>query len=299
MSQEPAQASDDHSALLGRRQQSDGRPGRTLHKKLLAPRLQDERWRLVGSGRSSVAPIGRIQRPLFRASGSAPLLVGAALLISIGCNRADPASEAAADQARIDAMFEGIGGREAPDTPESLRRKQEQIEEKLEKAEEATQAEDLDQAIQLLGESLYLDSKHRTAKLRMIETLHQRSLALEPTDVEQAGMDIRLAGVYLSHLRNENQVFSEDELRLFAQVYFDEARVYGRTQHRATEFMEAFGNAMEMGFADLERLKTEPDFAQFRANPRTAKLIDDAVASLEGPNDETPKGNADPAETSP
>ena len=222
------------------------------------------------------------------------------LLIGVGCqgrsspaqpgSRIDPSQPAAA-HVNQEELLAGIQTHHPPDTPESLRRKKVEVEQKIQAAREAIAAEDWGSAVTALDRALYLDYKNHTAKLLIVKALHARSLAAEaadPPDQHGAGMDIRNAGVYLTHLLNENDEFTKEERQLFAQVYFDEARVYGRTIHRQDEFSTALKNAIDAGYSDVERLKTEPDFEQFRAHPDTARLLESTIESLEANSGDSP-----------
>ena len=216
------------------------------------------------------------------------------VLFAAGCGSGEQSdiendvTDAAELQARVDERIKGLATNFPPDTPESLRRKQEQAGEKFGQANEATARGDHDEAIQLFLEALYLEPTHRAARLQLAITLQTRCNELIPTDLWLAGKDIRNAGYNLKRLRKDYQDFSKDELRIMSEIFFDEARDYGRGTNLEEEFLEALGNAMSTGYSDLERLKTEPDIARFRTNPQTSEAIESAIESLQAAETEEP-----------
>ncbi len=233
------------------------------------------------------------------AISSIRMLLCTFILVAAGCGSEESNSkievmDPAEAQAHIDELLKGVATNFPPDTPESLLRKQEQSREKFEQADEATTEGDHSEAVRLLTEALYLDPTHRAARLQLAVSLQTRSEETIPTDLWLAGKDIRTAGFTLNRLRTDYQDFSEDELRIMSEIYFDEARDYGRGINLEEEFAEALGNAMSTGYSNLERLKTEPDIARFRTNPKTSGVIDNAIASLEAGEKDDPE--AEPAE---
>lgn len=222
-----------------------------------------------------------------RLPSRALLLVCATVAVAAGCgSREGPyelakrSGDTAQTPGQQDPLLVGILTAKPPDTPELLQEKRAKVEANLKLAEEAAASGELDQAIQLLEDAVMWDDRHRTLLLRLSECLQTRSQAVEEEDPARAYRLMIQSGGYLRMLQRSHQDFSDDERGFIAQVLFDEARANARS-NRHEETSQSLYAAINAGFDDLERLRSEPDFEPLRMDPEMAKRLADAEAALE------------------
>lgn len=180
---------------------------------------------------------------------------------------------------KTEDLLKGITTVQEPDTAESLAEKKAKVESNLKQANDLLAAGQKDESIALLESSLTLDAKHREVLFRLVELLRTRSREVVESDPGRAYRLMVQAGGYLHALKRNFNEFSADEKQLFATVLFDEACAHARSKRRE-EFSGAFGEAMDEGFTDLERLKNDPDLAEFRTVPEMKDIIDKAIDRL-------------------
>jgi hypothetical protein len=174
----------------------------------------------------------------------------------------------------------GIATASPADTAESRAEKQVRIEKTLLLVQELTGRGELDEAIRSLEDAVMLDPKHRQVLFLLTQCLHTRSQVLEKTDPRRAFGMARQAAGYLKMLRDAHADFTVDERRLFADVLFDEARAYARA-NRQEDFSAALSAALDAGFDDVSRLRSEPDFELMRKDPRMAAVLQAADLHIE------------------
>ncbi len=204
----------------------------------------------------------------------------AALLGGCGKGSQPPAIQPGQQPESLDAVLSGIVTAVPPDTPETLEQKRIQLQSHLAQGREAAERGDADRAIELLEEAMMLDAKHRTVLLRLTQVLQTRSKELVEKDPARAFGLMRKSGGYSHVLRASYQDFSAQEREMMANVLFDEACAHARAK-RQEEASGSLAEAIEAGFDDLERLKTEPDFDEFRTIPSMAKMLDDASRTIQ------------------
>lgn len=204
---------------------------------------------------------------------------GAALFTLLGCNAGKVNDGASGRTSNQEDLLQGIVTSQPPDTAETLAAKKTKLEENLALARDFAAKGDNDQAITLLEQSLGLDSKHREALILLIETSSIRSKEIRTEDPLRCYQLIVQAGGYIKTLQETYQDLTAEERETVASVMFEEACAHARSK-RQEEFSGAFNAAMEAGFADLNRLNSEPDLEAFRKIPAMDALIRGAVESI-------------------
>ena len=239
---------------------------------------QGRRWRLIVNRRSLAVSGGWAGRPVMN---SAQILLYSLVLIGAGCDQTTVSTstdeqDEAALQAHLDQILNTINSNTEPEkTPEEKRAR---IAELLPLAEETWKTGNYEETIPILKELVHLDPTHRRGCLMLAQAWQAEFLATETEKVYQSGVAIRSAGHLLDGLREKYNDFSEDELEIFREVYFQMCRDAGRLTDFYDEFHAALANLMSVGFTDVERLRTEPNLKKFRADPRTAPAIEAAIA---------------------
>jgi hypothetical protein len=207
------------------------------------------------------------------------LVASAAVLMGCGSSPQEPIATAPAAAGEVDYLA-GIVTATPPDTPETLAAKRTQLESHLKLAQESADRGDLDQAIGLLEDAVMLDPKHRTVLLLLTQYLYRQSVALEREDPRRSYLLLRQSGGYQRMLGDAHHEFSAEERELFASVLFDEARAYARAS-RQEDFSGSLSAAIEAGFDDLARLRTEPDFEPLRSDEKMSAVLKDAERRIE------------------
>lgn len=205
--------------------------------------------------------------------------LAAALLTFPGCNLGKVNDGASGGANNQEDLLQGIVSSAPPDTPQSLAAKKTKLKENLSLVEEATAKGDKDRAITLLEESLGLDPQHREVLHRLIETSSLRSKELRTEDPWRCYQLIVQAGGYVKTLQETYKDLSQNERQTIASVMFEEACAHARSK-RQEEFSGAFNAAIDAGFADLDRLNSEPDLEAIRKVPEIDALIRNAADKL-------------------
>lgn len=180
---------------------------------------------------------------------------------------------------------------EPTDTPEQTRKKEAEVEEKLPQVnamlkELTTDSARVDEVVELSMHLVSLAPKHRAANVAYCKAQLASFFAKEANDHYQAWVAISSAAREIDRFQEIFNDLSEDERKLFQEVYFNQARREGYFpdgEDAPEAFRNAIENMMKMGFRDLERLKTEPKFARFFTDPEFAPVLKAAIAQIEGP----------------
>lgn len=207
---------------------------------------------------------------------------GALSLLSLslaGCYGGPSSSGAGGSSGSPEDLLKGIVTVQPPDTPESLAAKKNKLEANLKLAREVAAKGDLDQSIALLEESLGLDPDHADVMFLLIQNSQTRAKEIAKEDLWRSYRLIVQAGGYMRRLKDNHKDFSKEEQELMANVLFDEACAHARS-NRHEEFSGAFSAALGAGFANIERLKSEPDLELFRKVPEMNTLINKAIETL-------------------
>ena len=181
----------------------------------------------------------------------------------------------------------------APDTPEQIREKEAKVEETLPQVYELlekarTDPEKVDEVVELSMSLLTLVPGHRAAKVAYGRAQLAAFFASEATDPYNRAIAINSAVLEIDRLRENFDDLSEDEVQLCQDVYFNRVRLEGYSPH-GTEleaFRDTIGKLMSVGFRDAERLRTEPRFAAFFADPKFAPVLQAAIAQIEASTEE-------------
>lgn len=213
-------------------------------------------------------------------AGRTWLVIIAAFLAGCTTRPEEPTSTPPVAAALDEDYLAGIVTATPPETPETLAKRRAELEAKLKLAQELAGRGEPDQAIQMLEDAVMLDAKHRTVLLLLTQHLRTRSLALEQEDPGRAFGLMRQSGGYLRMLREAHQDFSVEERKLFADVLFDEACAHARA-NRQEDSSGSLSAAIDAGFDDLARLKTEPDFEQFRSDEKMSSVLKEAERRIE------------------
>lgn len=209
--------------------------------------------------------------------------LAAAFLSFPGCNLGKVNDGASGGANNQEDLLQGIVSSTPPDTPESLAAKKIKLEENLALAQDAAAKGEKDRAISLLEESLGLDPQHREVLNLLIETSSLRSKELRTEDPLRCYQLIVQAGGYIKTLQEKYKDLSQNERQTIASVMFEEACAHARSK-RQEEFSGALNAAIDAGFADLDRLNSEPDLDAFRKIPAMDALIRNAADKISKQN---------------
>lgn len=221
------------------------------------------------------------------------------ILVAVGCGQGQTGSQKFnEDEAK--AQKEELLKRypvPPPDTPEQIQEKEAKIEETLPKVYELLEAAEedpkkADEAVELSMSLLTQVPGHRAAKVAYCKAQLAAFLASEPTDENGNIIDefefnmavaIRSACLEIDRLQETFTDLSEEEKQLCQEVYFNRARLDGLFPDGSDTalFNDAINKLMKAGFQDAERLKSEPRFQPYFTNPKTAPVLQAAIAKIE------------------
>ncbi len=227
-------------------------------------------------------------------------LVCATILASAGCGlwQSGP-QEYTEDEkkAELDKLLAAYPA-EPADTPEQTQKKEAEVEEKLPRVvamleELKTDPSKVDEVVETSMHLVSLAPKHRAANIVYCKAQLASFFAKEEGDRYDALVAITSAAREIERFREIFDDMSEDERKLFQEVYFNQARregYYPDGEDALDVFKNAIENLMKMGFRDAERLRAEPKFAGFFTDPRFASVLKAAIAQIEGSaTDDQPK----------
>ncbi|MBI3463447.1 MAG: hypothetical protein HY000_10365 [Planctomycetes bacterium] len=167
------------------------------------------------------------------------------------------------------------------------------IDEMIDQAKEAADKGDYDQAIETLENAVMLDATHRTVLLLLTHFASTRSKAIGDRDPDKAHGLILKSGGYLRMLRGAHKDFTDEEKRVFAQVFYDEACAHARLSLR-DETLASLREARAAGFDELDRLRTDASFVTLLDLPSFQKLLEEWAASAQNPGRRRPDGSPYP-----
>jgi hypothetical protein len=198
-----------------------------------------------------------------------------------------------------------------PDTPEQIREKEAMVEETLPKVYELLEAakqdpKKIDEVVELSMSMLTLVPGHRAAKVAYGKAQLASFFAKEATDEHGKMLDehhmavaIRSACLEINRLRKNYDDLSEDEVQLCQEIYFNRARMEGIYHSEPEAFIATINKLMSAGFSDVERLKAEPRFEYFFTDPKTAPVLQAAIAQIEASAEDVPATDTSEDEGSP
>ena len=195
-------------------------------------------------------------------------------LVGVGCGSSESSKPANAED-----MLKGIVTAQPADTPESLAKKQAQLELNLKAAKEQIASGEFDAAIAGLEEAVGFDPRHREVLLLLVQASRQRSKELTQEDPWKSYRLIVQAGGYLRTFQEAHSDLSPDEKRLLADVLFDEACSHARSK-RQDEFRGSLGAAIAAGFTDAARIENDLDIKPFWDVPEMKEMLKQTVDSL-------------------
>jgi len=241
-------------------------------------------------------------------TGSVRLLLCVGLLATVGCNQdgsGQKYKKKTADEQRAELLERYKAP--PPDTPEQIQQKEEKVEETLPQVyamlEEAkTDPTKNDEVVELSMSLLTLVPGHRAAKVAYGKARMGAFFATEGKDHYNAAIHINSAVMEIDRLRENFDDLSESELQLCQEAYFNQARREGyfpQSEDAPDTFKEAIEKLMSSGFRDVERLKTEPKFEYFFTDPRTAPVLQAAIAQIEASADVVSEADTSEDEGSP
>lgn len=243
------------------------------------------------------------------------VLICAGLLVSAGCwQKSEPKAFSEEEaKAQREALLKSFPAA-APDTPEQIQQKEAKVAESLPRVYELLELAKsdpakTDEAGELSMSLVALLPSHRGARVAWCRTQLASFFAKETpdkngktADIFSLGMAIRSAALGARYLKENYKDLSEDEVQLCQEIFFNRARFEGLNEHgedAATLFNEAIGDLMSVGFNDVERLKAEPRFKGFFANPKTASVLEAAVAKIEASTKSEPPADSTEEKPSP
>ncbi|MEZ6034579.1 MAG: hypothetical protein R3C17_15900 [Planctomycetaceae bacterium] len=243
------------------------------------------------------------------------VLICAGLLVAGGCRQeSGPTVHSEADAAaQREALLKSFPA-PAPDSPEQIQQKEATVAESLPKVYELleqakTDPAKTDAAVELSMSLVALLPSHREATVAWCKAQLASFLAKEATDSNGKIVDaynmavaIRSAASGARIFKEKYEPLSDEEVQLFHEIFFNMARLEGLDHQGegATEsFNEALRDLMSLGFSDVERLKAEPRFKGFFANPKTAAGLQAAIAQMEASKNEVPAAGTSEADASP
>jgi len=219
-------------------------------------------------------------------------LVYASILAGAGCGlggQAGPQEYSEAEKkAQIDKLLAAYPATPT-DTPEQIRKKEAEVEEKLPQVnamleELKTDPARVDEVVDLSMNLVALAPKHRAANIAYCKAQLASFFAKEADDHYDAWVAINSATREIERFREIFDDLTEDERKLFQEVYFNQARREGYFpdgEDAPDVFKSAIENLMKMGFRDVERLKAEPKFARFFTDPTFAPVLESAIKQIE------------------
>ncbi len=220
-------------------------------------------------------------------------LVYATILAGAGCGLGGQGGtqeySEAEKKAQLDKLLAAYPA-EPADTPEQTRKKEAEVEEKLPQVnsmleELKTDPARVDEVVNLSMNLVALAPKHRAANVAYCKAQLASFFAKEGKDHYQAWVAISSAAREIERFREIFDDMSEDERKLFQEVYFNQARREGYFpdgEDAPDAFKTAIENLLTMGFRDVERLKAEPKFAHFFTDPKFAPVLEAAIAQING-----------------
>ncbi|WP_146374310.1 hypothetical protein [Symmachiella macrocystis] len=232
-------------------------------------------------------------------------LICAVILFEVGCGQGQSGPREYSKeeaQAQIDEALKKFPVA-PPDTPEQIREKVAKVEETLPKVyellEEAEQdPKKIDEVVDLSMSLLTQVPDHREAKVAYGRAQLASFYAKEATDENgkmldqhHMGVAIRSASLEMDRLQKNHADLSEEEVQLCQEIYFNRARMEGLYHFEPGEFNTTIGKLMSSGFNDAERLKAEPRFEYFFTDPKTAPVLEAAIAEIEGSQKEVPESD--------
>ncbi len=221
-------------------------------------------------------------------------LICAVILVGVGCGQTGPRQYTEEEvQAQRDKLL-AANPATPPDTPEQIREKEAKVEETLPQVyamlEEAkTDPTKVDEVVELSMSLVTLLPEHRAANVAYGKAQLASFFANEATDPYNRAVAINSAAREIDRLRKIFDDLSEDELQLCQEVYFNRARQVGYYPHgedAPDQFKDAIEKLMSSGFRDAERLKTEPKFEYFFTDPKSAPVLQAAIAQIEESGEE-------------
>lgn len=219
-------------------------------------------------------------------------LVYATILAGAGCGlggQAGPQEYSEAEKkAQIDKLLAAYPATPT-DTPEQIRKKEAEVEEKLPQVnamleELKTDPARVDEVVDLSMNLVALAPKHRAANVAYCKAQLASFFAKEADDHYDAWVAINSATREIERFREIFDDLTEDERKLFQEVYFNQARREGYFpdgEDAPDVFKSAIENLMKMGFRDVERLKAEPKFSRFFTDPTFAPVLEAAIKQIE------------------
>lgn len=243
------------------------------------------------------------------------VLICAGLFVSGGCRQeSGPTVYSEADAAaQKEALLKSFPA-PAPDSPEQIQQKEATVAESLPKVYELLEQAKADPtktdaAVELSMNLVALLPSHREATVAWCKAQLASFLAKEATDSNGRIVDaynmavaIRSAASGARSFKEKYEPLSKDEVQLFQEIFFNMARLEGldhQGEGAAESFNEALRDLMSLGFSDVERLKAEPRFKGFFANPKTATGLQAAIAQMEASKNEVPAAGTSEADASP
>ena len=219
-------------------------------------------------------------------------LLYATILAGAGCGLGQGGTQEyseAEKKAQLDKLLAAYPA-EPTDTPEQTRKKEAEVEEKLPQVnamleELKTDPARVNEVVELSMNLVALAPKHRAANVAYCKAQLASFFAKEGKDHYQAWEAISSAAREIERFREIFDDMSEDERKLFQEVYFNQARREGyfpNGEDAPDAFKTAIENLMKMGFRDAERLRTEPKFAYFFTDPKFAPVLEAAIAQING-----------------
>ncbi|MFO1006396.1 MAG: hypothetical protein U0929_10590 [Planctomycetaceae bacterium] len=221
-------------------------------------------------------------------------LVYVTILAATGCGLGGQGGSQEFSEAEQKAQVEKLLAaypQKPTDTPEQIRKKEAEVEEKLPQVnamleELKTDPAKVDEVVSLSMNLVSLAPEHRAANVAYCKAQLASFFAKEAKDHYQALVAINSAAREIERFLAIFNDLTEDERKLFQEVYFNQARregYYPDGENAPEVFRNAIENLLKMGFRDVQRLKTEPKFAHFFTDPEFAPVLESAIKQIEEP----------------
>lgn len=243
------------------------------------------------------------------------ILICAGFLIASGCSQEPPEPiqpSAEEIKARRDEVLK-MNPIPPPDTLEQTAAKVATVSAKLPEVyallEEAkTKPEQVDKALEMIMELVYLVPSHREARVVFLKTCLDSYLYKEEVDedgkfLDAYNMSVHIRSATSAAIRHPKMFgeLTEEEEQLFKEIYFNRARFECLLSggESADNFNDAIRNLMSLGFIDLERFKGEPRFEEAFTDPVTAPVLQSALAQMEISTKDVPATDTSEDEATP
>jgi len=208
-----------------------------------------------------------------RIKAAAPIL---GLLVGAGCLPSSPPGDAPTGPSQPITVISPVSVR-----PEGT------VEERVKQAEELAAKGEYLKAIEKLEEAILIDERDRKVRLLLVKDLlaDARKGAPAPAGAKADPLyehkQIVRARGYLAGLQKYHPDQTEEEKKLASEVLYETARVEAKEMQEGEAFI-ALRELVGTGFRDFDRIRSDPDWRAFLAQPPYKREFDEIVKDQKG-----------------